>query len=199
MGLEYSVGVPPARRFRLLFWLVAWLGALPSLVSGWALLGHFRLETLCAAERPAVTLGQLRDTVRWARLHQWGRVGAIVAGLLVVAWGTAWAFERRRFRALVTALCAAVLLPALTVALWSGRATPWRALEPPIAVGESQVVPAPAEWGGPRWCREHEDELRRLRLIYWLHAAAGTLAVLLTLALTDAASRWRAAKDAAAP
>jgi branched-subunit amino acid ABC-type transport system permease component len=190
-----------ARRFRIVFWLVTWFGALPSLVSGLLLLGHYRIATLCAAERTSVGLDQLRSRVRLVRLHEWGRVGALVAGLLVIAYSVAWAFETplgRRWRLLVTFFAAGVLLPSLALATWTGRVTPWHALEPPISAGESaQVVTTPEEWGGRQFCLLHLGEVRRLRLVYWLHVAAGVLAVLLTLAMTDLGARWRAAKDAA--
>jgi hypothetical protein len=183
-------------RFRVVFWWVTWLAALPSLVSGWVLLRHFRLRTLCAAERQAVTAAELRATLAWARIHEWGRVGAMVAGLLVIAYGVAWAFERGRRRALMAVLCGGVLLPSLAAAMWSGRVVPWRALEPPISVAAGQTIAAPPEWGGPGFCREHADELRRLEIVYGLHLGAGTLAVLLTLALAPAAASWREARSA---
>lgn len=184
-----------AKRFRLTFWLVVALGSLPSLVSGLALLAHFNIDNLCAEERTSTSVAQLRSLVRWERLHDWGRVGAMIAGLLVVAYATAWAFERKKARALVTILAAGVLLPALAVTLWTGRATPWRALEPPVSVGPSQVIRAPEAWGGPDYCLKHLEEARRLRLIVAAHVAGGLLSIALSLGLADLGSRWRAAKD----
>jgi hypothetical protein len=189
--------VEPARRFRVVFWLVVCLGVLPSLVSGVVLLGHFRVDTICALERATVGVDQLRATARWARVHEWGRVGAMVAGLCVIAYAVAAAFERKRQRAITSVLAAGLLLPALAVAIWSARVVPWRAFEPPVSLGAPGTMRAPEEWGGPQYCLEHLDDVRRLRLAWWGHVGSGALALLLTLLLADSAARWRAARDAA--
>jgi hypothetical protein len=121
----------------------------------------------------------------------------MVAGLCVIAYGVAAAFERKRHRTLVTALSAGLLLPALAVSIWSGRITPWRVFEPPVSLGGTGTVSGPEEWGGPQYCLEHLDEVRRLRLAWWGHVGSGALALLLTLALAEQASRWRGARDEA--
>jgi hypothetical protein len=185
-----------ARRFRITFWLVVALGSLPSLVSGAVLASHFQIANLCSQERASESLSDLRTKVLWERIHSWGRAGAMIAGLLVVAYATAWAFERKKTRAAVTFLSAALLLPALAITLWTGRVTPWRALEPPVSVGATQVIRAPEAWGGPDYCLKHLDEVRRMRWVVAAHIVCGLLATGLTLALADLGARWRAAKDA---
>jgi hypothetical protein len=189
-----------ARRFRVLFWVVVALGALPSLVSGIELSRRFRMETLCASERPTIDVDELRAMARWERLHDWGRVGAMVSGLLVVAYSVAWAFEagvRRPVRQMVVALAAGLLLPALGVATWTGRSIPWRALEPAVSLGAAggTLVRAPEEVGGPAYCAEHPRQLRNLELAYLAHLGGGAAAVALSLGLCDLGARWRAARD----
>jgi hypothetical protein len=186
------------RRFRRAFWMVVGLGALPSLVSGALLLRAFSLGALCSETRPTVTPAELRAMVRWEQLHQWGRVGAAVAGLLVLAYATAWAFEARRARGLVTGVAVGLLLPSLAVAMFTGRAMPWRALEPSVWLGSGPAPPLPRaaeEDAGPTWCANNPRGARNLALGYFTHVGAGILAFALTVAMADVGARWREARD----
>jgi hypothetical protein len=189
-----------ARRFRALFWLVVVLGVAPSLVSGAALSASYHASTLCAPLRPIDGAAELAARVRWERVHGWGRWGAMLAGLLVLGYGAAWAWEAsigRRARVLLMMLLAGVLLPSLGAAVWSGRSLPWRLLGPMVWLGARDQAPSvllgrsPEEVGGPAYCADHEREARNLRLAYYAHVGAGTLALLLTLGLADFAARWR--------
>jgi hypothetical protein len=193
-----------ARRFRAAFWVVVTLGALPAAVSGVALVGRYATATLCAPMRPLEGAAELAVRLRWERVHDWGRWGAMLAGLLVVAYGSAWAFEAgltRARRALMVGLLAGVLLPSLGAAVWTGRALPWRLFGPMVWLGDLKDAPAvlfgrsTEESGGPAWCAEHAREVGRLRAVWWAHVAAGGLALALMLALCDAAARWRGARD----
>lgn len=189
-------------RFRVVFWIVVVLGVLPSLVSGIALAPHFMPETICSPLRPITTVSEYTRLVRWERVHSVGRLGALIAGVLVMGYAAAWAWEagvsRRWRRALVAALVF-VLLPSLTAALWSGRALPWHALAPAVSLGQDMptVVPgrAPEEAGGPAYCLDHAAEVRRLVRAWIAHVAAGALAISLTLAFADLGARWRKTKS----
>jgi hypothetical protein len=188
-----------ATRFRWIFWVVVALGALPSLVSGLVLQGSYRLANLCGGERPVIDVPALQARLRWERLHDWGRVGALVAGLLAISYGVAWAFEAplsRGRRALIVS-AALLLLFLLATATFSGRALPWRALEPAVSLAPAAAgLRAAPEWGGPAWCTAHADEVARLGRLRAAHLFAGAAAVALTLALCDLGARWRAARDA---
>jgi hypothetical protein len=191
-------------RFRIVFWLVVVLGVAPSLASGIALAPHFLPETICAPLRPIATLSEYTSMVRWERVHSFGRAGVMIAGVLVMGYAAAWAWEagisRRWRRALVAALTL-VLLPSLAAALWTGRALPWHALGPSVSLGEEMptVIPgrAPEEAAGPAYCLDHAAEVRHLVWAWIAHVAAGALAVALTLAFADLAARWRTAKSRA--
>jgi hypothetical protein len=191
-----------ARRFRLLFWLVVVMGALPSLVSGFALLGTHSLETLCAAVHPTITVAELGGMLRWERVHDWGRGGALVSGVLVLGYAVAWAREagvaRGRRRVLMVVLLG-LLLPSLALTMLTGRALPWGALRPAISLGEDlpNLVAGHSseEAGGPAYCADHPKELNRLRLAYLAHLGGGVLAFLLTIGLCDLGARWRRARD----
>lgn len=163
-------------RFRVVFWLVAGLGALPSLVSGIWLLGRFRIDHLCGPR--AAELDDLAAQLRWMRLHQMGGLGAALLALLVIGY----ALERRQNRALVGAL-GVLLLALFGAAGWSSHVMPWRALSPTTVSMQD--------------CLQQLDEVRRLRFIYWLHAGSGLAAILLTLALTDAGARRRSPTSSA--
>jgi hypothetical protein len=207
MAKPHNIGGPLAgdrgRRFRILFWLVVALGALPELVSGFVLRSHFSVDTLCAAMRPVVDVATFASILRWQHVHDWGRLGALVAGLLVLGYAGGWAYEakltRGRRRAMM-ALLIGVLLPSLAIALWTGRALPWQALSPGISLGPEapSILPGRSseEAGGPAYCLDHAAEVNRMRLAYFAHLAAGTVGLGLTLALADFAARWRRAKDA---
>jgi hypothetical protein len=190
-------------RFRLLFWCVILLGALPSLVSGIVLVPHFLPDALCAPIRPIVSAAEYARLVRWERVHSFARGGALVAGVMVMGYAAAWAWEagvsRRRRRALVALLIFA-LLPALAAALWSGRALPWQSLQPAISLGEDAPTILPGrsseEQGGEAWCHEHAAEMRHLEWAWLAHVAGGALAIALTLAFADFGARWKRAREA---
>ncbi|HZS41625.1 MAG TPA: hypothetical protein VFF06_32570 [Polyangia bacterium] len=193
-----------ARSFRGLFWLVVALGVLPSLVSGAALAASYHAATLCAAARPIDGAAELAWRLRWERVHAFGRWGALVAGLLVIGYGAAWAYESRaarRARKTIVILLAGGLLPSLVVATWSGRAVPWRLLAPLTWPGARAEAPgalvgdSPEEAGGPAYCEQHPREAGDVRLAYLAHVGGGMLALLLTLGLADFAARWRRARD----
>jgi hypothetical protein len=187
-----------ARRFRIVFWVVVVLGALPEAVSGVMLTRWFRVEALCAPMRPFVDVATFQELLRWQRVHDWGRFGAMLAGLLVLGYAGAWAYEaglsiaRRR---LVMALLLGVLLPFLALALWTGRAVPWPSLAPGIslATGDVRTLPTRSseEAGGPSWCIDHAREVGHLRLAWWSHVGAGGLALVVLLGLADLGARWR--------
>jgi len=182
--------------------MVVVLGVVPSLVSGIALAPHFMPETICAPLRPIASISEYARLVRWERVHSVGRLGALIAGVLVMSYAAAWAWEagvsRRRRRALVAALVL-VLLPSMAAALWTGRALPWQALSPAVSLGAEMptVLPgrAPEETGGPGYCLDHAAEVRRLVWGWIAHVAAGALAIALTLAFADLGARWRRAKS----
>jgi hypothetical protein len=195
--------VNSGRRFRVVFWLVILLGVLPELVSGFVLRKWYAIETLCAPMRPIVDVATFASMIRWQRLHDWGRLGAMVAGLLVLGYAGAWAYEaglaKPRRRALLVVLIG-VLLPSLAIALWTGRALPWQALVPGISLGDDQPTVLPGrsseEAGGPAYCLDHAREANRMHAAYLAHLAAGVLGLGLTLGLADLAARWRRAKAA---
>jgi hypothetical protein len=193
-----------ARGFRRLFWVVVALGVSPSLVSGAALAASYRAATLCAAARPIDGAAELAWRLRWERVHAWGRWGALVAGLLVIGYGAAWAYESRvarRARGTIAIVLVGGLLPSLGAAMWSGRAVPWRRLAPLVWPGARDQAPgalvgdSPEEAGGPAWCEQHPREARDVRLVYFAHVGGGLAALLLTLGLADFAARWRRARD----
>jgi hypothetical protein len=187
-----------ATRFRILFWIVVALGALPSLVSGFALLGTHRVDTLCAAIHPIIGVAEFAAMVRWERVHAISRGGALVAGVLVLGYAAAWAYESglaKGRRRLLMAVLLGVLLPSLVLALYTGRALPWQALRPAISLGDELPTILPGrsseEAGGPAYCADHAREVNHLRIAWAAHVAAGTLAFLLTIALADLGARWR--------
>lgn len=190
------------RAFRIVFWLVVLLGVLPELVSGFVLRGWFSVDTLCAPARPVVDVAAFARLYRWQHVHDLGRFGAGVAGLLVLGYAGAWAYEaalpRARRRALMVVLLG-LLLPSLAIALWTGRALPWQALSPGISLGPDQPTlmtgRGDEEAGGPAYCDAHAPEVNRLRAAWIAHVAAGTLGLALTLGLADLAARWRRDKS----
>jgi hypothetical protein len=183
--------------------MVVALGVLPELVSGFVLRRHFSVDTLCAAMRPVVDVPTFASMLRWQHVHDWGRFGALIAGLLVLGYAGGRAYEAKlakgRRRALMVVLIG-VLLPSLAIALWTGRALPWQALAPGISLGPEapSILPGRSseEAGGPAYCMDHAAEVNRMRLAYLAHLSAGTLGLGLALALADFAARWRHAKDA---
>ncbi len=191
-----------ASRFRLLFWLVVLLGAVPPVLSGLMLLPSRRLSTLCAESRPVIDVLTLRRLARWERVHEWGRVGATASGLLVIAYGAGWALEAemsRPRRGLMLALLGGLLLPALIVALWTGKAIPWAALAPAVTLGRVGTAAAPPqtleEGGGAGYCLAHARQVEHLRVGYFVHVGAGVAAAILALALCGRAAAWRQVRD----
>jgi hypothetical protein len=180
-------------RFRMVFWAVVVLGVLPSLVSGIALVPHFLPETICAPLRPVASLAEYTRLMRWERVHSVGRLGALIAAVLVISYAAAWAREagvsRRWRRALIGALLL-VLLPSMAAALWTGRALPWHSLGPAVSLGEEMPTVLP-----PASCLDHAAEVRWLARAWIAHVAAGALAIALTLAFADLGARWRRAKS----
>lgn len=186
-----TVSSPSAMRFRVMFWIVVLLGTLPSALSGLVLSRSHSVDTLCASLRPMVSVSQRLGQLRWDRVHTWGRFGAMVAGVLVLGYAATWAYQEgtsKLRRRLTLAVLLGALLPALAVAVWTGRGVPWRALAPGVSLGESTVLAGRAEEeaGGPAYCAAHPREVNNLRLARSAHFAAGWAALLLTLAMA-----WR--------
>jgi hypothetical protein len=193
-----------ARRFRVAFFAAVALGVLPAAVSGVALVSRYRLSTLCAEARPLEGAVELAARLRWERVHELGRWGAMVAGVLVLAYGAAWLLEGaagRRARRVGMVLLVGVLLPSLAAAVWTGRAVPWRLLAPMVWLGERAQAPevllgrAPEEAGGPAYCAAHAREVANLRRGWIAHVASGGVALALALALAELGARWRRARD----
>src|SRR2546423_8687331 len=74
-----------ASRFRVAFYTVVTLGVLPEAVSGAVLLARYRWSTLCAAARPLEGVAEVAARLRWERLHDLGRWGAMVAAPAAVS------------------------------------------------------------------------------------------------------------------
>lgn len=200
--LSYAEPMTSAARFRLLFCWVVLLGAVPPVLSGLMLLPSRRVSTLCAESRPVVDVAAVKRLARWERVHDWGRVGATASGLLVIAYGAGWALEAqipRRRRGFVLALLGGLLLPALIVALWTGKAIPWAALAPAVTLGNAGTAAAPPqtleEGGGAAYCLAHPRQIEHLRIGYIVHVGAGLGVAILTLALCGRAAAWRQVRE----
>jgi hypothetical protein len=192
-------------RFRIVFWLLVLLGALPQAVSGVALVGWFRVDHLCAPSPSIIAFDTFKHLVTWQRIHDWGRWGALLAGLMILSYTAAWAYEAKLARGprrVLMVVLLGVLLPSLALALWTGRAVPWTGLAPGVTLGGPKAITmlpgrSPEQSGGPAWCAEHAAQVSHLRWAWMAHVIAGALAILVILALADFAARWRQAKTTA--
>lgn len=184
---------------RIVLVLVALAGTAPTLASGVWLFSHYRAEALCSAVRPLESGAEALSRLRAVRLHGASQVATLVVTVAVFALAGAWAWDAAissARRALLLAALCGLLLPSAALAVFTGRAVPWHALEPTVMLGElSDVTVLPGrsneEMGGPAWCAAHAGEVERIRLGRMAHAAFGGLGAALVLAALPFAARYR--------